>query len=346
MVLGSIVPMNWSTKWDTHAHRHISVDIQLEWNAVRRNSLMSSLLAKEDNLSNASRQLCRMPYIYKLCAINTKSSINNNTVFINKKFIYSKQELQPGNVVILILSGCVLKGVKSFSTNKIQTIRSYLDQLPKGTYFIGLTSHPKANNTDVRGLLLLPKARRYGGLIGGDAPVTSVFIGRIGYWKQMVYKSTTKTGTGLSFQKDIYSGTRFNLTTEIKPFDRVLETHKDLTRGGSWTPPYCIPRYRVAVIVPFRQRNKHLGIFVENMIRFLKLQLLTFTIYIVEQTDGGWFNRAAMMNIGYLEASRDNYYDCFVFHDVDLIPEDLTNLYYCGRYPRHLAVTRSKNGYM
>jgi len=95
--------------------------------------------------------------------------------------------------------------------------------LPKGTYFIGLTSHPKANNTDVRGLLLLPKARRYGGLIGGDAPVTSVFIGRIGYWKQMVYKSTTKTGTGLSFQKDIYSGKKPDSSIRLPYVDTLKQ---------------------------------------------------------------------------------------------------------------------------
>ena len=48
------------------------------------------------------------------------SSPINNTVFINNKLIFNKQELQPGNIVILILSGCVVKEVKSFSTNKPQ----------------------------------------------------------------------------------------------------------------------------------------------------------------------------------------------------------------------------------
>ena len=34
------------------------------------------------------------------------------------------------------------------------------------------------------------------------------------------------------------------------------------------------------------------------------------------------FNRATLLNIGFLESSRDGDYTCFIFHDVDLIPED------------------------
>ena len=43
----------------------------------------------------------------------------------------------------------------------------------------------------------------------------------------------------------------------------------------------------------------------------------------VEQSsDGEAFNRAALMNVGYIEASKLDHYFCFVFHDVDLLPED------------------------
>ena len=34
------------------------------------------------------------------------------------------------------------------------------------------------------------------------------------------------------------------------------------------------------------------------------------------------FNRAALMNIGFVEAIKMYDFDCFVFHDVDLVPED------------------------
>jgi hypothetical protein len=49
------------------------------------------------------------------------------------------------------------------------------------------------------------------------------------------------------------------------------------------------------------------------------------------------FNRARLMNIGYNEAMKDYDWDCFVFHDVDLVPEDDRNLYHCPFYPRHMS---------
>lgn len=45
-----------------------------------------------------------------------------------------------------------------------------------------------------------------------------------------------------------------------------------------------------------------------------------------------------LMNIGYAEAIKDYDWTCFIFHDVDLVPEDDRNLYYCPLYPRHMSI--------
>lgn len=55
--------------------------------------------------------------------------------------------------------------------------------------------------------------------------------------------------------------------------------------GGSWTPPpaLCAPRYRVAIIIPYRDRKEHLSLLLAHLHPLLQLQLLSYTIYVVEQ---------------------------------------------------------------
>ena len=51
------------------------------------------------------------------------------------------------------------------------------------------------------------------------------------------------------------------------------------------------------------------------------------------------------MNIGFIEAMKDDKYDCVVFHDVDLLPEDDRLLYSCIDTPKHLSVAIDKYSY-
>lgn len=52
----------------------------------------------------------------------------------------------------------------------------------------------------------------------------------------------------------------------------------------------------------------------------------------------GPFNRGKLLNVGFVEASKIKKFDCFIFHDVDLIPENDRNLYTCPEQPRHMSV--------
>lgn len=115
-----------------------------------------------------------------------------------------------------------------------------------------------------------------------------------------------------------------------------------LRPGGAYQPTDCIAQHHVAIIVPFRDRYAHLSVFLRNVHPFLMKQHIAYRIFIIEQTNGKPFNRAAMMNIGYLEALKLYQWDCFIFHDVDLIPLDDRNLYNCPRQPRHMSVAIDK----
>ncbi|TMW54679.1 hypothetical protein DOY81_000210 [Sarcophaga bullata] len=118
-----------------------------------------------------------------------------------------------------------------------------------------------------------------------------------------------------------------------------------LESGGAFQPKDCVARHHVAIVVPFRDRYAHLSIFLRNIHPFLMKQHIAYRIFIVEQTNGKPFNRAALMNIGFLEAMKLYKWDCFIFHDVDLLPLDNRNLYNCPRQPRHMSVAIDKFNY-
>ncbi|XP_022093697.1 beta-1,4-galactosyltransferase 6-like isoform X2 [Acanthaster planci] len=105
--------------------------------------------------------------------------------------------------------------------------------------------------------------------------------------------------------------------------------------GGHWIPAKCHPRWKVAIIVPFRDRFYQLPIFLRNIVPFLKRQKLEFGIYVIEQANGLDFNRAMLMNVGFQQALNFSRWDCFIFHDVDHLPLNNANYYGCSHMPRH-----------
>ncbi|XP_062574800.1 beta-1,4-galactosyltransferase 1-like, partial [Saccostrea cucullata] len=57
------------------------------------------------------------------------------------------------------------------------------------------------------------------------------------------------------------------------------------------------------------------------------------------------FNRGVLLNVGFLEASKEEDFDCYLLHDVDLLPENDHNLYRCSELPRHMSVAEDKFNY-
>lgn len=109
--------------------------------------------------------------------------------------------------------------------------------------------------------------------------------------------------------------------------------------GGFHHPPYCLSTITTNIIVPFRARENQLKIFLQHMHQFLPPQMINYQIFVIEQVDDFPFNRGKLMNIGYFESLNLNPSACcFVFHDVDLLPEDQRNIYSCSiTGPRHIC---------
>ncbi|KAL0033554.1 hypothetical protein WJX79_003213 [Trebouxia sp. C0005] len=97
--------------------------------------------------------------------------------------------------------------------------------------------------------------------------------------------------------------------------------------------------HKLAVLVPYRDREQHLAKLVSRIDRYLVAQGRNFTIFVIEQSAQYLFNRGALLNTGFqlLEGSD---YDHFAFQDVDTIPTDRGNVQYsypAGAAPLHLT---------
>lgn len=137
-----------------------------------------------------------------------------------------------------------------------------------------------------------------------------------------------------------------NVDVEYEPLSQIEVKFCNLLMPGGWYKPHeCNSRDRVAIVIPYRDRAEHLPVFLKNIHALLIKQQVEYGIFVVEQISDGLFNRAALMNVGFLEALKLNKWDCFIFHDVDLIPLDDRNLYRCPQQPRHMSVAVDTMGF-
>jgi len=125
---------------------------------------------------------------------------------------------------------------------------------------------------------------------------------------------------------------RTSITFDGEPpsYEEIARNYPNLTLGGHYPgPPTCHPDQTLAIIVPFRDRDTHLRFWLQHMIGNFIEQKLSFTIFVAEQEGNGTFNKGQLMNTAYKWAIKQNMFDCFVFHDVDMIAEETQNIYHC-----------------
>ncbi|XP_017273682.1 beta-1,4-galactosyltransferase 4 [Kryptolebias marmoratus] len=134
-----------------------------------------------------------------------------------------------------------------------------------------------------------------------------------------------------------------NFESSLKLKD--VENENKKMNEGEYEPSDCTARQSVAILIPHRNREKHLLYLLHHLLPFLQRQQLHYAIYVIHQAGDATFNRAKLLNVGYLEALKDFTWDCFIFHDVDLVPENDHNLYTCGTQPKHMVVGRNATGY-
>ena len=100
----------------------------------------------------------------------------------------------------------------------------------------------------------------------------------------------------------VVSSSKQSDTTHLdEPLDLVEEDLKWLGKlplGGSFSPTGCIPTTRVAILLPFRDREAHLATFLRKMHPFLQTQGIQYTLVVLNQTGSAPFMRGLLFNAG------------------------------------------------
>ncbi|XP_046368718.2 beta-N-acetyl-D-glucosaminide beta-1,4-N-acetylglucosaminyl-transferase-like [Haliotis rufescens] len=124
----------------------------------------------------------------------------------------------------------------------------------------------------------------------------------------------------------------------------LIDLHKKYHAGvdGHFSPPNCVTKEKIAIIVPLHGRLDGCFILLNNLIPVLKNQNKDFSIFVIEQVSDAPFNKALLMNAGFVEAIKQDVFTCFIFHDEDLIPVTNSVPYECPfNQLHHLSVNVS-----
>uniref|UniRef100_A0A0N4ZGW0 Beta-1,4-N-acetylgalactosaminyltransferase n=1 Tax=Parastrongyloides trichosuri TaxID=131310 RepID=A0A0N4ZGW0_PARTI len=144
-----------------------------------------------------------------------------------------------------------------------------------------------------------------------------------------------------------YNLLKGNYTVNLSsPSIETIESlYSNIEPGGHHYPKFCKTKHKVAIVVPYKNRENHLRIFLHNIHNILQRQYIDYIIFLVEPIGNVTFNRGKLINIGYVEALKQYNFNCFILHDVDLIPENDKNIYKCTKYPRHMTSHINKFNY-
>lgn len=113
--------------------------------------------------------------------------------------------------------------------------------------------------------------------------------------------------------------------------DMFIESPKNHPTQEDWGP------HQLALIVPYRDRFEELKEFVPHMHKYLNKKKINHQIFIINQVDQHRFNRASLINVGFLIARKESC-DYIAMHDVDLMPLNIDlNYGYPDLGPFHLS---------
>ena len=76
---------------------------------------------------------------------------------------------------------------------------------------------------------------------------------------------------------------RLRIETSAPSWDRIEKANSVVKPGGEWSPADCRNTEKVAIVIPYRDREEHLRIFLNHMHPILQRQKISYRIFVVEQ---------------------------------------------------------------
>lgn len=70
---------------------------------------------------------------------------------------------------------------------------------------------------------------------------------------------------------------------EVQVVSELVKMFPDMMDGGQWRPRNCTARDRVAIVIPYRNREQHLYILLRNLHPMLHRQQIDYGIFVIEQ---------------------------------------------------------------
>ena len=136
----------------------------------------------------------------------------------------------------------------------------------------------------------------------------------------------------------------FNFNYNLDALLHSNQTEPSLQQNytACWRPLDCSRGQRTLLIIPYRNREPALRVSIPVLHHLLRLQKRDYCILVAEQADHNFFNKASLMNAAFSESGSLGSFNCFIFHDVDMLPEVGSLPYTCDRQPIHLSPAVSK----
>jgi len=143
-----------------------------------------------------------------------------------------------------------------------------------------------------------------------------------------------------------------DLAGQRKPLTGYLPKESELEEmmeklgvvDGCYQPKDCKSMEKVAIIIPFKDREDHLAKWLFHMHQLLVRQRRHYCVIVAEPLGSGHFNKGSTMNAAVKEAVNDGF-DCVILHDVDMLLENGQNIYQCQDQPVQLCPFIDKFNY-